>query len=482
MLLFIDNIFRFTQAVEQPVSRYHLRERRAQPGRWRNMKVSIDDHKRLFGLKMTIRQGVEKLGMEAVKSVVKEMMQLYSMDTFEGVNMEDMSTEDIGKIISSSTFLKDKYTAEGVFEKLKARLVAGGHLQDRNIYDKSTSPTVSTTSLFVIASIAAAEGRAVATVDFPGAFLNSRMPEDEPPVFMRLNKYESMVLTKIDKEFEKYLRPNGTIIVRLKRALYGCVQSARLWHRKLSEDLKTLGYNVNMQDMCVFNRTEGDGRQSTIVVHVDDLMITASTENMINKIIADIETIYKNGISVHRGSRLDYLGMTFDFSRRGKCKVTMDGYTEDLLTFCEKIVGETKTPAAENLFKVDDKSELLDKEEKEFFHSVTAKLLYLGKRVRPDILTAIAFLTKRVQQPTQQDMQKLQRVIKYVRATKTYGSVLEAERNLAVYAYVDASYGVHADMKSHTGVIIGIGKNQCIRRVQRRNLTLSRHAKQSLLD
>ena len=30
-------------------------------------------------------------------------------------------------------FLKDKYTADGNFDKLKSRLVAGGHLQDRDI-------------------------------------------------------------------------------------------------------------------------------------------------------------------------------------------------------------------------------------------------------------------------------------------------------------------------------------------------------------
>ena len=49
-------------------------------------------------------------------------------------------------IITSSMFLKDKYTADGKFDKLKSRLVAGGHLQDRNIYDNGSSPTVSTTN------------------------------------------------------------------------------------------------------------------------------------------------------------------------------------------------------------------------------------------------------------------------------------------------------------------------------------------------
>ena len=85
-------------------------------------------------------------------------------------------------------FLKDKYTADGKFDKLKSRLVAGGHLQDRNIYDNGSSLTVSITSAFIAAAIAASENRAVATIDFPGAFLNSELPLDgDHAVLMRLN-------------------------------------------------------------------------------------------------------------------------------------------------------------------------------------------------------------------------------------------------------------------------------------------------------
>ena len=41
-------------------------------------------------------------------------------------------------------FSKKKYTADGMFEKLKSRLVAGGHLQDRDVYNNGASPTAST--------------------------------------------------------------------------------------------------------------------------------------------------------------------------------------------------------------------------------------------------------------------------------------------------------------------------------------------------
>ena len=37
------------------------------------------------------------------------------------------------------------------------------------------------------------------------------------------------------------------------------------------------------------------------------------------------------------------------------------------------------------------------------------------------------------------------------------GIILEGQQNLSILAYVDASYGVHKDLKSHTGCVIGIG-------------------------
>ena len=110
--------------------------------------------------------------------------------------------------------------------------------------------------------------------------------------------------------------------------------------------------------------------------------------------------------------------MTFDFNTKGKVKITMDGYINDLLAFCERAPGVAKTPAAGDLFEVNSKSDLLNAENKQFYHSTVAKFLYLGKRVRPDLLTAISFLSRRVQSPTEQDLKKLNRLIRYLRGSK----------------------------------------------------------------
>ncbi len=39
-------------------------------------------------------------------------------------------------------FLKHKYFADGRFDKIKARLVAGGQKQTEETYDQTASPTI----------------------------------------------------------------------------------------------------------------------------------------------------------------------------------------------------------------------------------------------------------------------------------------------------------------------------------------------------
>ena len=151
--------------------------------------------------------------------------------------------------------------------------------------------------------------------------------------------------------------------------------------------------------------------------------------------------------------------MTFDFTATGKVKITMEGYIGELLKGCEDLKGTAPTPAKAELFRVKPESSdpLIDNKQREKFHSITAQLLYLCKRVRPDVLTAVAFLTKRVTKPQQGDYDKLPRVIQYIPATQDMGMVLEVRGTPTSTAYVDASYGVHPDMKSHTGCLVTLG-------------------------
>jgi hypothetical protein len=66
----------------------------------------------------------------------------------------------------------------------------------------------------------------------------------------------------------------------------------------------------------------------------------------------------------------------------------------------EDMSGKNATPAANNhLFQVNEDTDNLDEEPAQLFHHNVAKLLFLCKWARPDLQTALAFLTARVQQP-----------------------------------------------------------------------------------
>jgi len=101
----------------------------------------------------------------------------------------------------------------------------------------------------------------------------------------------------------------------------------------------------------------------------------------------------------------------------------------------------------------------LSEDERKWFHSKTAKLLYLAKRARPDILTAVIFLCTRVQEATEEDKDKLQPVLGYLKHTQHRTLTLQAHGHAStVTAYVDAAYAIHDDSKSHSGVVIYMGR------------------------
>jgi hypothetical protein len=191
----------------------------------------------------------------------------------------------------SAMFLKRKTHPDGSFDKYKARLVAGGDMQDKKLYEDLSSPTVSTSSVFNIAAIAAHEGRQVAVVDIGGTFQNAKMQKGVP-VHMRLDKIISEYLVRINPKYDQFRESNGTITVHVKKALYRCVESASLWYHNLSTSLKGLGYIRNEIDICVYNKGDKFGVQCTLCFHVDDLLITSKSKGMISELTDGLKTRY----------------------------------------------------------------------------------------------------------------------------------------------------------------------------------------------
>ena len=290
------------------------------------------------------------------------------------------------------------------------------------------------------------------TVDIAGAYLNAEMKGKK--VYMVLDPMMSSFLCELDPSYKEYLRHDNTLVVLLTRALYGCIESAKLWYNNLKATLVGYGFKMNNKDNCVFCKTVR-GKQLTVCFHVDDLMITCEDKSAVEDLLVHLERTYKT-ITINRGEVQNYLGMVFDFKTKGVVNIGMEGYVEDVIR-TYGVTRHASTPAGADLFDVSPVSPKLNAADAEKFHSRVAKLLYLAKRARPDILLAISFLATRVQDSNEQDMKKLDRALAYLHYTKEQRLTLGISGVIQLQSYIDASFAPHADGKSHTGAILSLG-------------------------
>ena len=432
-------------------SRYDLRPTRRyghRDGPWRR-----DDSIFERGFRISAKAGIDRFGDGAVEAILKELRAILEKEVFEFIDPGTLTRAQRRRLIRGFIFLKEKFLANGEFDKLKARLVAGGHMQDRSSYmvEELASPTASLQSVFMTATLASLESRHIMTLDIGSAYLNAFMVKD---VFMVLDSEIADVLLQIYPDAQHFRQDDGSIIVKLKKALYGCVESAKLWYSNISNKLISLGFKSNAKDQCIFNKVH-EGKQLTVCLYVDDLLCTCADEDGLKWLKEELLKEYKE-VNANFGRVHSYIGMLFDWSIDGRVSVSMSGYIADVLSSCE-VVGTRATPAKSDLFNIDQASTPLSEVLKDVFRSRVAKILYLAKRVRPDILLAVNFLTTRVSAPTHQDWEKLTRVLQYLNASSDLGMTLEATKSIQLIAYADASYAVHPDFKSHSAGIISLG-------------------------
>ena len=120
--------------------------------------------------------------------------------------------------------------------------------------------------------------------------------------------------------------------------------------------------------------------------------------------------------------------------------------------------GTATTLAAEHLFKINETPMYLNDADAMFFHHNVAKLLFLCKRARPDLQTAVAFLSTQVKRPDHDDYKKLVWAMKYLQKTITVPLTLEADDLQLVHWWIDGAFATHHDMRSHTGGAMSLGK------------------------
>ena len=179
--------------------------------------------------------------------------------------------------------------------------------------------------------------------------------------------------------------------------------------------LSRIGLLAHPYEACVFH---GSFRSHKVVIacYVDDLLICHDGDSRFPEyFIAELKKYFK-GVKLDTANPLTYIGMEIHRSNTNY-HVTMTKYEQDIVEYCHLIDESVVCPNTSDLFEAETNPQLLTGDDISRFHTIAAKLLYLAKRTRGDILTPVSVMCSRVKEPSKNDLIKLLKIVRYISGT-----------------------------------------------------------------
>ena len=323
------------------------------------------------------------------------------------------------------------------------------------------APTARGTSHSILMAIAASEGRKILVGDIPSAYLQAEhIPANGRAVHIIADKYTTKLMVEAMPEYQDYVRQNGTMILRVMKAMYGLVESAWLWYKELERHLTGIGYTVSANDRGLFyKKVLKDGKcvgSNIASVHVDDIISAASNNPEGKKLEIEFWQSMEQkwpGIKMQRGPSYKHLSWNIDQDpKSGAIRKSQKDYLNELV----KEVGverEHKLPCRSDLLTPDINSPKLGEKDISRFRSILQKVAY-AREGRPDF--DFCYLQSKQSSPTEQDWSDLFHLLGYIRRFPEK-VVTFAPADLQLRGYTDASFNITVDARSYFGYIITLG-------------------------
>lgn len=434
-----------------PPSRYPRRHRSTD---WRNIKQTSDQPEKVF--RVSVSDALNgPYAQQSREAIIEEIRNMLSYQVGHYVRSDQIPKRYRNNRIGCFMFLKHKKKPDGRYDRTKARMVSLGNRQRKHLYSIISSSTVSLAGVFLLMNYASYLKARIVTYDIKGAFLHAKFSPDDEPIYLTIGRDIASIWVTIDPSAATFLTEKGELILCLDRFIYGLKQSPYKFQQLLHQVLRELGYESCMHDECILVKRVKGGGISLLSTHVDDIFQVATHDSLIDELHAHL---IKAFTQVTFNPKADaYLGMSINTSDdRHTIKLSQKGLVEEIIDkFLNDGYGSLSTPAEADLFDIDREADRIDASDNNFL-SIVMSLMYLARLTRPDILLPVSYLASRAHCPTRQDYAKLGRIIRYLKGTIDDHVTIECD-DLQLHCHCDASYGIHADGRSHTGYILSLG-------------------------
>nr|ABA98225.1 retrotransposon protein, putative, Ty1-copia subclass [Oryza sativa Japonica Group] len=340
------------------------------------------------------------------------------------------------KPVGCKWVFKKKLRPDGTIEKYKARLVAKGYTQKEgeDFFD-TYSPVARLTMIRVLLALAASHGLLVHQMNIKTAFLNGDLEEE---IYM-------------DQPDGYVLEGQEGMVCKLLKSLYGLKQAPKQWHEKFDTTLTSVGFVVNEADKCVYYRY-GGGEGVILCLYVDDILIFGTSLSVIEEV-------------------KDYLSKSFEMKDLGEADVILNiklqrgdegGITLVQSHYVDKVLSRFGYSDCKPAPTPYDPSMLLRKNRRIArdqlrYSQIIGSLMYLASTTRPDISFAVSKLSRFVSNPGDDYWQALERVMRYLKGTMSYGIHYTGYPKV-LEGYSDSNWICDADeIKATSGYVFTLG-------------------------
>ncbi|KAJ9685012.1 hypothetical protein PVL29_017155 [Vitis rotundifolia] len=368
------------------------------------------------------------------QAMVDEMAALHSNDTWDLVVLPSGKST-----VGCRWVYAVKVGPDGQVDRLKARLVAKGYTQVYGSdYGDTFSPVAKIASVRLLLSMAAMCSWPLYQLDIKNAFLHGDLAEEvymeQPPGFVAQGE--------------------SGLVCRLRRSLYGLKQSPRAWFGRFSSVVQEFGMLRSTADHSVFYHHNSLGQCIYLVVYVDDIVITGSDQDGIQKLKQHLFTHFQ---TKDLGKLKYFLGIEIAQSSSGvvlsQRKYALDILEETGMLDCKPV----DTPMDPNVKLVPGQGEPLGDPGR--YRRLVGKLNYLTI-TRPDISFPVSVVSQFLQSPCDSHWDAVIRILRYIKSTPGQGVLYENRGHTQVVGYTDADWaGSPTDRRSTSGYCVFIGGN-----------------------
>lgn len=288
-------------------------------------------------------------------------------------------------------------------------------------------------------------------LDVRSAYLEATLDE---LIYIKLDAETTKLFVLSDKG-GKFVRPNGQTICVLKKALYGLRQAGKVWYDSLCKHLVEYGLAKSKKDPALF--TMGQGVDLLLVgLYVDDVTVVGRLE--VREQFIDFVAKCFQKIKLQKNPReFTLLGMSFAYQRDGPLLVSQPGLEDEFVRNMGGLDDRMAMTPYRTTNNSTDRGEALGMERHTEFRSGVARLLYLASHTRPDVLTAVVYLTTRQLEPRVEDWLDLVHIAKYLR-NAPHTPLRIARSDMILRGSADASHMAHDKSLGHTGMCLWFGE------------------------